>query len=499
MSTQRDAGLEALQKGDFIGAVTLLEEACQLAPEDYDAHLYLGAAYGGSGKQMEAINALTKSVVIQPSNGQARYNLGVAMERAGYLDQAKQAFEQAILLQPEYPQAQQALAKMQGASRPVQKPASHPDFAVENAGEKEQAASFTPQVDSYTPPTMQPIYKPELTQSIADNGTPSSEQPAPLNGAPQPAPLYGAPQQTEAMPAQPAPLYGAPLQAPPQTQAPGGYAPTGSPLPQGGSLNQYAPPITPYGAPRGGGEAFYQQPMANYREDTFDLKQAWSDMWLIIRNPNRFFDEQVGLTGMKSSMAMLFIMTLMISIPLCLFNPLIILGLVVILPIYYVCFILGNLILGGYYHLAGKIFGNQSNYEASFRASVASSVPLILISMISTTIIAVCTWTGIIHAFTSPNFLKSMSTPGATMPTEFVGGIILMYVVSFCGWGISSIWGTVLLVIGLSKLQNTSTGSAVGTVIVSYIINIVLFVAFYFLFIVAIFAALAAATAGGRH
>ena len=83
MSQQREAGLAALQSSDFTGAIPLLEEACQIAPEDYDSHLFLGAAYGGAGRQMDAINALTKSVQIQPANGQARYNLGVAMERAG--------------------------------------------------------------------------------------------------------------------------------------------------------------------------------------------------------------------------------------------------------------------------------------------------------------------------------------------------------------------------------------------------------------------------------
>src|SRR5437868_5547252 len=115
MSAERDAGLQALQQGNFGEAVPLLETACQQNPGDFDAHMFLGAAYGQAGKQMEAINAITHAVQLQPANAQARYNLAVAMERAGYEEQAVTALRQALTLQPDYPIAQEALRRIEGA------------------------------------------------------------------------------------------------------------------------------------------------------------------------------------------------------------------------------------------------------------------------------------------------------------------------------------------------------------------------------------------------
>src|SRR5262245_50574001 len=116
MSLDRDAGYEALQSGDITSAIIQLERACQNNSEDYEAHLYLGAAYGKAGRQMDAINILTRAVQLQPANAQARYNLGIAMESGGYKEQAIQALQQALALQPDYPKAQEVLNRLQPSS-----------------------------------------------------------------------------------------------------------------------------------------------------------------------------------------------------------------------------------------------------------------------------------------------------------------------------------------------------------------------------------------------
>ncbi|HZO87048.1 MAG TPA: tetratricopeptide repeat protein [Chthonomonadaceae bacterium] len=119
MSAELDAGLAALQRGDYATAIVSLERTCQLDPNDYNAHMYLGAAYGQSQRNDDAVRVLTQAVYLQPANAQARYNLGVALERAGWPNQALEAMQQAVTLQPNYPKAQEAIQRLQQAQSPV--------------------------------------------------------------------------------------------------------------------------------------------------------------------------------------------------------------------------------------------------------------------------------------------------------------------------------------------------------------------------------------------
>ncbi len=126
MASQRDLGLQALQSGDVNAAIQLLETVCASDRGDYQAHIFLGAAYSQVNRTLDAINVLTRAVELQPSNAQARYNLGIAMERGGYPDQAVTAFEQAISLQPDYPKAREGIQRVRGSAispPPTQSPA----------------------------------------------------------------------------------------------------------------------------------------------------------------------------------------------------------------------------------------------------------------------------------------------------------------------------------------------------------------------------------------
>src|SRR5262249_9636431 len=124
MSEARDAGYAALQQGDVATALARLEQAAQQTPEDYLAHLYLGAAYGQAGRHAEAVQALTRAVQLDPANAQARYNLGIALERAGWREQAVTALQQALQLQPDYAKAREALQSLQqGGTAAPQAPA----------------------------------------------------------------------------------------------------------------------------------------------------------------------------------------------------------------------------------------------------------------------------------------------------------------------------------------------------------------------------------------
>src|SRR5262245_9543272 len=125
MSVERDSGFAALQRDDIATAIQQLEQACLIDPSDYEAHLYLGAAYGKANRHLDAINSVTKAVQLQPSNAQARYNLGIAMESGGYKEQAIQAMQQALTLQPGYTKAQEALQRLQPSAPPTQSPGTY--------------------------------------------------------------------------------------------------------------------------------------------------------------------------------------------------------------------------------------------------------------------------------------------------------------------------------------------------------------------------------------
>lgn len=146
MSTESDQGLEALKRGDANAAIPLLEQAIQNDASDFNAHVYLGAAYAQANRANDSVTILTQAVHLQPSNPQARFNLGIALQKAGWTNEAATAFEQALSLQPDYPQAQQAL----NALRPPQ--------AVPQAQIPTQVIS--PQqapAPSYQPPQYSPV------------------------------------------------------------------------------------------------------------------------------------------------------------------------------------------------------------------------------------------------------------------------------------------------------------------------------------------------------
>ena len=221
MASERDLGLKALQSGDFNQAIAHLEHATNENSQDYEAHLYLGVAYGQAGKHNDSITTLTHAVILQPANAQARFNLGLAMEQAGYPVQATEALQQALQLQPDYAKAQEALNRINGASAPLAAPGL--DSTPPAQGFLQPSLGTSPQVGSYTP-------APAQTYSA----------PAPSSYAPQPNNLQSSQQQ-------PAPLYGAPANHQSSSLAGG----SGMPNTNAGPYSQtvYVPPATTSAGP----------------------------------------------------------------------------------------------------------------------------------------------------------------------------------------------------------------------------------------------------------
>jgi hypothetical protein len=210
MSAERDAGYEALTRGDAQTAVEQLERASQQDPNDFQAHLYLGAAYGMVNRHNDAVTALTKAVQIQPMNAQARYNLGIALESAGWKEQALTALQQAVQLQPDYPKAQEAIQRLQPGAAPV-----YP---------------MTPQAPAATP--QYPPYQAPQAGGLAGYGQPPAAQPG----------------------AYPPPAYGQPNPNQPPQYTPPGY----NPMPQQGAAAYGGPPANAYMQPRYGTGPAYE-------------------------------------------------------------------------------------------------------------------------------------------------------------------------------------------------------------------------------------------------
>ncbi len=180
MSTESDQGLEALKRGDANAAIPLLEQAIQNDANDFNAHLYLGAAYAQANRANDAVTILTQSVHLQPSNAQARFNLGIALQKAGWANEAATAFEQALMLQPEYPQAQQAL----NALRPPQD-ASQAQVPTQVIS-PQQAPSYQP--PQYTPINPQQGLGSPSPYAPPQQGYAQAPQPAAYNAHQSPYP-----------------------------------------------------------------------------------------------------------------------------------------------------------------------------------------------------------------------------------------------------------------------------------------------------------------------
>jgi tetratricopeptide (TPR) repeat protein len=148
MSLERDEGFAALQRGDIAAAVEQLEIACQQTPDDYYAHMYLGAAYGQAEQHSNAVTVLTRAVELEPANAQARYNLGIALERAGWPQEALTAFQQALTLQPDYPKAQEAVGRLQSDL-----PSLTADFTIDPLATRTMQLS-SENLPRYTEPTI---------------------------------------------------------------------------------------------------------------------------------------------------------------------------------------------------------------------------------------------------------------------------------------------------------------------------------------------------------
>jgi Flp pilus assembly protein TadD len=94
--------LEHYQNGRFSEAEKLAISLTQQFPKHQFGWKVLGAVYGQTGRNSEAINANQTSVALSPEDAEAHSNLGNTLKELGRLNEAEASYTQAIALKPDF-------------------------------------------------------------------------------------------------------------------------------------------------------------------------------------------------------------------------------------------------------------------------------------------------------------------------------------------------------------------------------------------------------------
>jgi Flp pilus assembly protein TadD len=97
--------LEHYQNGRFSEAEKLAISLTQQFPKHQFGWKVLGAVYGQTGRNSEAINANQTSVALSPEDAEAHSNLGNTLKELGRLNEAEASYTQAIALKPNFAKA----------------------------------------------------------------------------------------------------------------------------------------------------------------------------------------------------------------------------------------------------------------------------------------------------------------------------------------------------------------------------------------------------------
>lgn len=89
-------GMALSDTGKADEAVSYLESACSLSPDDVNARVALGVAHSRSGNNRRAIEELQDAVERDPGNLWAHRNLAACLAQEGQLDRAKEHFLRAV-------------------------------------------------------------------------------------------------------------------------------------------------------------------------------------------------------------------------------------------------------------------------------------------------------------------------------------------------------------------------------------------------------------------
>jgi tetratricopeptide (TPR) repeat protein len=97
--------LEYYQNGQFSDAEKLAKSLTEKFPTHQFGWKVLGALFGQSGRNSEALNANQTAVVLSPQDASTHYNLGITLQELGKLHKAETSLRQAIVLKPNFAEA----------------------------------------------------------------------------------------------------------------------------------------------------------------------------------------------------------------------------------------------------------------------------------------------------------------------------------------------------------------------------------------------------------
>ena len=100
-----NALLMQYQGGHYASAEKLAVEMTQKHPNHEFGWKALGAVFRASGRQYDAMTAIQKAVALAPDDAEAYSNLGNTLQDLGRLEDAEASYRQAIALQPDFAEA----------------------------------------------------------------------------------------------------------------------------------------------------------------------------------------------------------------------------------------------------------------------------------------------------------------------------------------------------------------------------------------------------------
>ena len=105
-----DAGVRALEGGDYARGIAALVGVTEAAPQLTAAHIDLAMAYARVGDLERAEASLARALELNPKHPVAHNELGILRRRQGRFQDARHSYEQALALFPAFHPARRNLA-----------------------------------------------------------------------------------------------------------------------------------------------------------------------------------------------------------------------------------------------------------------------------------------------------------------------------------------------------------------------------------------------------
>jgi Flp pilus assembly protein TadD len=91
-------GMEAFRNGQYATAIRSFIQVTDIAPEVFDAHVYLSASHSALNRPEEALKSMEQAQTLRPGSAPIYYNLAILCKQVGRKDEAKKYLEQALLI-----------------------------------------------------------------------------------------------------------------------------------------------------------------------------------------------------------------------------------------------------------------------------------------------------------------------------------------------------------------------------------------------------------------